>query len=82
MKIFNLSSLELSTADISLLNRGLNFAPINKPNPFLLFKDLDRYIRNLTLKWFFHAKQNKPTADDVVPSPLSCSPIISNMMVI
>lgn len=69
MKIFNLSSLELSTADTSLLCRGLNFARINKPNPFLLFKDLNRYIRNLTLKRFFYAKQNKSITGDIDPFP-------------
>lgn len=74
MKIYNLSSLQLSPTDISLLSKGLNFAPINKPNPFLLFKDLNRYIRNLTLKRFFLAKQNKPNTNtidlpSVIPSP-------------
>lgn len=42
--------------------------PSNKPNPFLLFKDLNRYIRNLTLKRYFQAKSHKPTADNVDPS--------------
>lgn len=59
MKIFNLSSHNLSNADTSFLSRGLNFAPLNKPSPFLLFKDLNRYVRNLTLKRYYHIKEKR-----------------------
>lgn len=54
----NLQSVQ-SPADIALLSHGLNFAPTNRPNPFLLFKDLNCYIRNLTLKRHFNIKKDK-----------------------
>lgn len=53
LKIFILSKHTLSSAEMSLLSHGPNFAPSNQPDPFVLFKGLNRYVRNLTLKRFF-----------------------------
>lgn len=52
-----------------LLSKGLNFAPTNQPNSFTLFKDLNRYIRNLTLKRYFSMKSRgeSDTVDIVIP---------------
>lgn len=77
VKIFNLSKRTLSPAETSLLCRGLNFAPSNKPDPFVLFKDLNRYIRNLTLKRFFQIKNAKsiPQLDNLEPILTSESPV-------
>lgn len=74
IKIFNLSSHSLSAAYTSLLSPGLSFAPFNKPNPLLLFKDLNHYIRNLTLKRHFHIKQEKDNKNIITCSSLSSNP--------
>lgn len=55
----------MSSADTALLSRGLNFAPINRPNPFLLFKDLNCYIRNLTLQRHYNIQKTK---DSLTPT--------------
>lgn len=59
MKIFNLSSHTLTTQETILLTRGLTFAPTNLPNAFQLFKDLNKFIRDLTLKRFYNIKAAK-----------------------
>lgn len=53
IRIFNLSKHILSSTETSLLSRGLNIAPARKPNPYIRFKDLNKYIINLTQKRFF-----------------------------
>lgn len=45
--------------DISLLSKGLSFAPTIAPNSFLLFKDLHKFIRKLTLTRFYNIQSNK-----------------------
>lgn len=59
IKIFNFSSHSLSPEEISLLGKGLTFSPTILPNSFLLFKDLNKFIRNLTLKRFFNIQSAK-----------------------
>lgn len=61
-----------SSAETSLLSHGFNFAPSNKPDPFVLFKDLKRYVRNLTLKRVFQIKstKNAPNTDSVENSTI------------
>lgn len=53
MKIYNLSSHSLTGAELSLLKKGLGFSPSIGPNQFGLFKDLNRFIRTLTLRRHF-----------------------------
>lgn len=65
VKIFN-----LSTAESSILQRGLNFAPSSLPNSFCLFKDLHLFIRNLTLKRHYNIKTLKATDSNIHPSPV------------
>ena len=52
--ICNISSTKLIESDISLLNKGLNFAPSTKePNKEQLLDDLYFFCRNLKLKKSF-----------------------------
>lgn len=55
----------LSPENISLLSRGLTFAPIIQPNSVLLFKDFNTCIRNLNLKRFFNIKSKKDSPLDI-----------------
>lgn len=68
LKIFYLSKHILSPAETTLLSRGLNFAPTYKPDPYVLFKDLNKYIRHLTLKRFYEIQ--KPKHTETVSYPL------------
>lgn len=52
-----------------MLSRGLIFSTTIQPNSFQLFKDLNKFIRNLTLKKFFHIQSNKITEPPISPSP-------------
>ncbi|MEE6514049.1 hypothetical protein FKM82_021996 [Ascaphus truei] len=54
--IYNLSSHTLTPHHISLLAKGLSYAPNSTPNRFDLFVDLNRYIRKLTLMRHFTQK--------------------------
>lgn len=60
IKIYNLSTHTLLPYEIVLLNEGLTFAPTIQPNPFTLFKDVNKFIRDLTVKRFYNNKNNKP----------------------
>lgn len=57
IKILNLSTHQLLIAEHSLLGKGLGFAPTIGPNKFGLFKDLNKFIRNLTVKRFYAKDQ-------------------------
>lgn len=59
IKTFNLSTHLLTNDEMSLLSRGLNFAPSAQPNPFLLFKDLNKFVRCLTLKRLYNIQSTK-----------------------
>ena len=59
--IFNLSRKVISEAEIKVLQKGLDFAPIqNKINEPELCKDFDEFGRRMRIKWHF---RNEPTQD-------------------
>lgn len=70
IKIFNLSDHTLTPPEVSLLSRGLTFAPTAGPNPFQLFIDLNRFIRNLTVKRFFQMKIEKNNDNKIIEETL------------
>lgn len=51
---------------------SVNFAPSYKPDPYLLFKDLNKCIRNLTLKRFFLNTKEKTNLLPIVPEFTDC----------
>lgn len=53
VKIINLSSVQLDTATVSLLRRGLKFTPTPNRNSVELSKDIREFSRNLKLLGFF-----------------------------
>lgn len=73
VKIYNLSHRELSPHYSSLLSRGLTFAPTTQPNPFTLFKNLNKFIRDLTVQRFYNiqALKNLPSVNDSLDCPSS-----------
>ena len=59
--IFNLSHRVLSDAEIKILEKGLDFAPIQrKINERELRKDFEEFCRRMRIKWHFW---NEPTSD-------------------
>ncbi|PIO24930.1 hypothetical protein AB205_0188640, partial [Aquarana catesbeiana] len=60
VKIFNLSTQDLSAEDVPLLSKGLNFTPSAHPNPFTLFVDLNKFVRNLTVKRYYNKAKGDP----------------------
>ena len=57
--VFNLSKKVLSDAEIKVLEKGLDYAPIqNKINEPELRRDFENFCRQMRLKWFF---RNEPT---------------------
>lgn len=44
-RVVNLSTIELSKPESSLLNKGLKFAPSRKLNKFEMFIDINKYVR-------------------------------------
>ena len=57
--MFNLSKKVLTEAEIEVLEKGLDYAPIqNKVNEPELCSDLERFCRRMPLKWYFC---NEPT---------------------
>uniref|UniRef100_A0A8C5MP67 Reverse transcriptase domain-containing protein n=1 Tax=Leptobrachium leishanense TaxID=445787 RepID=A0A8C5MP67_9ANUR len=51
--IFNLSNKNLTKIEISVLNKGLKFAPTNSVDKFGMYIDLQRFKRKLSLKKYF-----------------------------
>lgn len=71
-QIFNLSTHILSSNDISLLSKGLIFSPTVQPNPFVHFKDLNKFIRDLTVNRFYNIKStDKLSTTDTPASEIS-----------
>uniref|UniRef100_A0A8C5QN04 GIY-YIG domain-containing protein n=1 Tax=Leptobrachium leishanense TaxID=445787 RepID=A0A8C5QN04_9ANUR len=70
--IFNLSNVDLDESEISLLNKGLKFAPTKEPNDFALFLDLQRFLRKLSIKKFFYKKEEsfKPEAPSIAETDI------------
>ena len=59
--IFNLSDRVLSDAEIKILEKGLDFALIQrKINEPELRKDFEEFCRRIRIKWYF---RNEPTSD-------------------
>ena len=57
--VFNLSRRVLSEGEIKVLEKGLDFAPIqNKANEPELRKDFDEFWRRMRIKWHF---RNEPS---------------------
>ena len=57
--VFNLSEKVLSDAEIKVLEKGLDYTPIqNKINEPELRRDYEDFCRQMRLKWFF---RNEPT---------------------
>lgn len=60
--------------------QGLTFAPTAPPNPFTLFLDLNRFIRNITVKRYFNIQASKnsnsnDTDNSIIPSESSTAMI-------
>ena len=59
--VFNLSKKVLTEAEIKVLEKGLDYAPIqNKVNEPELRSDFEEFCRRMRLKWYF---RNDPTPD-------------------
>ena len=59
--IFNLSHRVLTDAEIKILEKGLDFAPIQrKTNETELRKDFEKSCRRIRIKWHF---RSEPTSD-------------------
>ena len=57
--VFNLSSRQLSQAEISLLSKGLKFVPTPTfVNRALIKEELEKFGRNLRLKWHFRNEES------------------------
>lgn len=52
--VFNSSSISLTNAELSLLNKGLNFSPTSKPNQDNFDKGLDAFERRLQIQYHFY----------------------------
>ena len=60
--VINLSNIQLSPAEVSLLEKGLSFCPKPpRPNTFELKKDLQEFSRRLRLKEFLKRMITKRT---------------------
>lgn len=54
-----MSACILSESQISLLSKGLNYVPENKMDLFHTCKDINKFVRDITIKkHFFQAKQD------------------------
>ena len=68
--VVNLSSIQLSAAEISLLSKGLKFCPLPpRPDSFQLKKDLIEFSRRLRLKEYFWDSEDDDE-EDVAYKPL------------
>ena len=66
--VYNFSSLELSDAAQSLLNKGLNFCPTPKGiNTTQLYADMFRMERKFAWKHFFKNKSTEPKESEKFP---------------
>ena len=53
-------NLPLSNAEKSVLSKGLNFVPISKKSDeFTTRQDVEKFLRRVQLKAFFHNKEDK-----------------------
>lgn len=62
--IINMSACILSSGQLSLLSKGLNSVPDNKIDLFQTCKDVNKFIRDITIKkHFFGVEQDKKETD-------------------
>ena len=65
--VFNLSRRVLSEDEIKVLEKGLDFAPIqNKVNESELRKDFDEFYRRMRIKWYF--RNEPPESFSTIPA--------------
>ena len=63
--VVNSSSLTLTPAQCSVLEKGLSFCPIPGPSNLCTCRtDLDRFNRNLKLWCYFHQEETQTSPDD------------------
>lgn len=58
-RVINLSSLELSEDELSLLNRGLSFTPTPPIDKLMWTKDINMFARKLALHKHFEKENNE-----------------------
>ncbi|XP_073406989.1 uncharacterized protein [Dendrobates tinctorius] len=63
LQIINLSSYVLSDIEVSVLSKGLSFAPMGALDKFILTKDLYLFCRQLSFKMLYH----QPSILDSLP---------------
>ena len=68
VKVFNLSSVEISEGEIDLLSLGTKFVPFTKTSPTEQKIDVLKFSRKIILKALFH---NKPNTDSSLIKPKS-----------
>ncbi|XP_075460474.1 uncharacterized protein LOC142497064 isoform X2 [Ascaphus truei] len=61
--VINLSGVDLTFEQLSLLNKGLGFAPVQDFQLFQTVIDLQRFTRKLTLKKFFTTRSSFEVTD-------------------
>jgi hypothetical protein len=72
--VLNPFKCSLSTAEINLLNRGLNFCPTSQPNQLNIYKSLSDLERKLKLRYHYYrppVEQNDDTVPHVQDAGLS-----------
>ena len=58
-KVVNISGIPLTNSETSLLSKGLNFSPApNEIKKQIIYKDIDEFKRNLSLKVLFKKTEN------------------------
>ena len=72
--VLNLSKIELTSDEVSILSRGLTFCPTPaEPDMGSVYIDLERFFRTLRLKVFFDEKSNNHIGSSQSQSPVSTS---------
>ena len=70
--VFNLSSKILTDTEINILEKGLDFAPIqNKINKPDLRKDFEEFCRRMRIKWYFHYEISENVSEKPAFTPKS-----------
>ena len=70
--VFNLNNKVLSDTEIRVLEKGLDFAPIqNKVNQPQLMRDFKEFCRRMRLKWCFRNEPTPEFSDSLAFSPRS-----------
>jgi hypothetical protein len=64
--VLNPYKCSLSTAEVHLLNRGLNFCPTSQPNQLNIYRSLSDLERKLKLRYHYYRPPVEPN-DDPIP---------------